>query len=58
MQNIQYWISTSPSQISFDGYDDKVVIQQDNSLNFESNLTVIYTLKPNWVNSNYSTGIS
>ena len=21
MQNIQYWISTSPSQTSFDGYD-------------------------------------
>ena len=50
--------SSADGGFSFDGNDDKVVIQHDNSLNFESNLTVIYTLKPNWLNSVYSPGIS
>ena len=50
--------SSSDGGFSFDGNDDKVVIQHDNSLNFENNLTVIYTLKPDWSSSSYSPGIS
>ena len=50
--------SSADGGFSFDGSNDKIVIQHDSSLNFENDLTLIYTLKPDWSNSNYSPGIS
>ena len=50
--------SSADGGFSFDGNDDEVVIQHDSSLNFENDLTLIYTLKPDWSSSSYSPGIS
>ena len=50
--------SSADGGFSFDGSNDKIVIQHDSSLNFENDLTLIYTLKPDWSNSDYSPGIS
>ena len=50
--------SSADGGFSFDGTNDEIVIQHDSSLNFESDLTLIYTIKPDWSNSSYSPGIA
>jgi gliding motility-associated-like protein len=50
--------SSADGGFSFDGTNDEIVIQHNSSLNFENNLTLIYTLKPDWSNSSYSPGFS